>query len=121
MPINTLSIESATQTGAHQSAGVDVSGLTGDWTLKLQVLSLTAAKHARIVFEESVDNFTTVFPVAEFNFLGPYQDPNGSQVSFKKRDAAGGSKFGVASGKVRLNLIQIDGSATIVYNAGVVY
>ena len=37
MPVNRLTIEAATVTSAHQSAGVAVGTITGDYTIKIHI------------------------------------------------------------------------------------
>src|SRR5258708_7865834 len=49
-------------TGAVGS-GVDISGMSGDITLCIEVLAMTDAKTARIQFEDSVNAFTAVIPL----------------------------------------------------------
>src|SRR5689334_22421569 len=92
-----------TKSATFVGAGVDVSGITGDFTIKCKVhgdesatggaASLLAGQAARIVIEESVDNFTTIFALKVFNFLGG-MPPEGANLSVKKEDLAKTSKFG---------------------------
>ena len=52
-----------TATGAvTPTTGLDVSGITGDWTIKVEIPANTAGKKARLVIESSANGFTASVP-----------------------------------------------------------
>lgn len=119
MPVNRLTIESNTVTAAHQSAGVSVAAITGDYTVKLFIQSLTGG--ARVVIEESVNAFSTTYELAVFSSQGSLP-PEGVMVSFRKREAAGTDLAGTAGAVLRVNVQELTGgSPSITYNAYVEY
>jgi hypothetical protein len=121
MEMTNLSIQDlVTKTAAFTGTGVDVSALTGDWTLKVQVESLTNQKAARLVFEDTVNDFTASVAVAVFAFLGGLEKTYDKVKSFKKADLPG-ARVGVTNGKMRLNVGLIDGSASVKYRAWIEY
>ena len=114
MPITRTTLQAlTTQTGPFTGSAVDVSGITGDFTIKLRVDALTAGNSARLIFEESVDNFTTVIETgAGLNTAtGLTSGPEGVTVSFKRRDFGSLSKIGAPNGKLRIRLAAIDGGS----------
>jgi hypothetical protein len=125
MPINRLTIESATETAAHISTPVSVASITGDYTIKLLVSNITPAYwnggSARIAIEES--NGGAWFPLVVWNFSGStVLPPEGQRVSWRKREAAGTDLAGTAGAELRVNLSELNGtSPSITYNATVEY
>ena len=122
MPVNRLTIESATETTTHQGAGVSVSGITGDYTIKLLVTATTA--EARIVIEESSDGVNWK-PLSIWNFAPGTLPVEGEMVSFRKRQAAGTDLAGTDGAELRLNLLELNPvyelSPSITYDAWVEY
>jgi hypothetical protein len=108
------------KTAAFTGAGVNVSGITGDWTIKLQVESLTAAKKARFVFEDTVDDYTASLAGPAFSLSGQLSASSDKVKSFKKADFPS-LRLGAGSAQLRLKLSEIDGSATCVYRAWLEY
>lgn len=52
----TTGIQTVSTTGEiTPTAGLDIAAITGDFTVKLRVISLTAAKTVRIQLEDSVN------------------------------------------------------------------
>ncbi len=104
------------KTSTFNGAGIDVSGFTGDWTLKIQIESLTQAKKARFVFEDTVNDYTASIAGPAFSFLGSLAASYDKVKSIKKADFPS-LRMGTASAQLRLKLAEIDGSATVVYKA----
>lgn len=108
------------KTTAFTGAGLDVSGITGDWTIKLQVESLTAAKQARFVFEDTVNDYTASLAGPSFSMKGSLGASYDKVKSFKKQDFPS-LRLGTASAQLRLKLAELDGSATVVYRSWLEY
>jgi hypothetical protein len=111
--LQALVSKSATFAGS----GVDVSGITGDWTLKIQVASLTAGKNVRFQFTDSADNFSSdkvAGPTS--SFAGEITASADHVRSWKKQDFPH-LRMGVASAKLRLEVSGIDSAATVSYSA----
>lgn len=113
-----MQIASKTVTGADEGAGADISGSGGDATHSLTILSLTAASgtpRARIVLEDSTDNFTTSLPVCEHNIEGPIQTP--VTVSWRKYMTPS-LRNGAAGAKLRVNVAALEGTTpSLTYSA----
>lgn len=120
-----------TKTAQFLGTGVDISGITGDWTLVVEVLALTSGANARFVFEDSNNTFTTyntdIFPgpaVSMPGTIGSTSTPTAPDVkryTFCKRDFPN-LRFGVSSTTLRLNLTELTGSSpSCTYQAWVEY
>jgi hypothetical protein len=105
------------------TGSLDISGMAGSHMIDIEVLNLTAASgtpRARIVLEDSVDNFAAdILPVCELNIQGPIADP--ALVAQSWTHAMTPSlRIGVTSAKARLALYKLDGTtATITASARV--
>jgi hypothetical protein len=109
----TTGVQTVTATGAvTPTAGVDVSGVTGDYTIVVEVVSMTAAKTARIQIEDTVNAFTASAALAVIDITGTLSGQYSQRFSFRKYQLPN-SNFGVASGKARVNVTAIDASATL--------
>lgn len=110
-----------TQTGAFVGPQVDISGITNDWTLKLQVANLTpAAKNARFVFRDSVNSFTAILDGPSFSLQGALTKSADVVLSVKAYQFPS-LRFGVANALLRLDLEQLDSAATTTYHAWIEY
>jgi hypothetical protein len=118
------------KTAAFDGAGVSISGITGDWTLVLEVYNLTAGATVRFVFEDSVDAFSSdVAAGPSFSVTGQVGDGSGVlpaagtgyspdiiRFSIKKKDFPD-FRAGTASATTRLSLTRINGSSpSVVYH-----
>jgi hypothetical protein len=124
----TTGLQSISATGAvTPTAGVDISGMTGDATVCIEVISMTAGKTARIQLEDTVNGFTASLPVAVFDVVGQIGqggtspaagnfNPTTQKFSIRKYQLAN-NRFGTASALARLNVTALDGSATMLLNA----
>ena len=118
MPItrNTL-LAKTTQTAATANAGVSVSGITGDFTIKLRVDSITPGASAKIQIEETTNGFTTTYTVFKQDFVNALP-PEGTTVSYRKYQSETTSLAGQAGAQFRVNLIELNGtSPSITYEA----
>jgi len=131
MPVNRKTISSGTATGTFQSAGVGVADVSGDWTIKCLVSAFSTAPgptpgNARLVVEESADEFATVTALAVLDFVGTLP-PEGQVVSVRKREFTGTSLIGKTNGmtaaEVRVNIAEVNGSSPVAltYNAWIEY
>ena len=110
-----------TKTAAFIGSGIDVSGMTGDWTLKINVSALsdsttTNVPVVRFGFEDSVlTDFTGALMGPTIDFKGTLVASADKVKSFKKQDFPG-LRIGVASGTLRLRLLELSayaGSAVV--------
>ena len=102
------------QSAAFTGASVSVAAIAGDWTIKIQVGSLTQGKKARIVVEDSVDAFGTSLSGPAFSFLGGFGVENDHVRSIKKADFPS-LRLGTASAVLRAKLAELDPAASITY------
>lgn len=95
---------------------VDISGQAEDCTITIRVLGLTAGKKAMLSLEDTVNNFGAARAVWIGHFVGALSDVTPDVLKIRKRDLPM-CRFGTASAELRLNVLDIDGSATITYEA----
>jgi hypothetical protein len=115
---------SVTRTAAANGSGVDISGITEDFTLVLEILSFTAnagqTPTAQFTFEDSVNAFTNQIVVATFNQKGAVNadgKQHGMKQTWRKRDLVG-LRAGTGSAVLRCSLASIGGTgASITYKA----
>ena len=107
---------SVTKTAAFSGAGVDVSGLGTDWTLKLQVGTLTAGAVARFEFDDTTNAFTTTVAGPTFEFIGEVAAAYDHVKSIKRANYPG-LPVGVASGSMQLKLTKLTSGASCTYHA----
>lgn len=109
-----------TGTGSYTSGGkvvgplADISGFTttADFTLRLVINGLTAAKNAVVCIQDSVDGFVSdTVTLACVNPSGAVA--SGASIDFTWRKyQLPSARFGVTAGRLRVNIQSIDGSAT---------
>ena len=119
LPIQALT----TQTAAFTGSGVSISGITGDWTLKLQIASLTdtaTTPSIRLQFTDTVNAFTSTLAGPTFSLQGALSNSADVVFSWKKKDFPD-LRFGVSSAQLRMDLTNIDSTATIAYHGWVEY
>ena len=114
----TTGIQSVTATGAvTPTAGVDISGITGDATVTFEVLAFDLNQTARIQLEDTVNAFTASIPVWEQELCGqigtpPFvvgaYTPGGFRFSVRKYEIPD-ARFGVSGAKLRLNVTSLSG------------
>jgi hypothetical protein len=94
------------------ATGLDISALSGDYELQLEVTALSAAAgtpKARIILEDTVNAFTAAVPVALWNIQGPI-DPTAPIKLSVLKDQAPSLRLGVANAKLRVNVVWLDGT-----------
>ena len=95
------------------STGLDISALTGDWELSLEIVDLHCASggppRVRVVFEDSVDAFTNSVAVCEANVQGPVVSTASEKLSWL-RDVVPSLRLGVTSAKLRVRVVALDGT-----------
>ncbi len=114
-----------TKTAAFLGAGVDISAITGDWTLVLEILAQNAGDVTRFAFETSNNSFTTyntdIFSGPTVSVSGEIDKAQQKRYTFQKRDFPA-AEFGVTSTSLRLNLMSFTGSSkSVTYQAWVEY
>jgi hypothetical protein len=124
----TTGVQTVTATGAiTPTAGVDISAMTGDATVWVDILSLTAGKTARIQLEDSVNAFTASVPLGVFDVTGQIGqggttytagalNPTTQKQSLRKYQLPS-NRFGTSSAVLRLNVTAIDSSASLSFSA----
>ncbi len=109
-----------TKTGSFDgTTHVDISAITGDWTVYLRVIALTGA--ARFEFQDAiVTDFTTKLTQKAFSVQGTMTDIAPVVLSYKKA-VCPQSRFGVTSGELRLCLTDLTASGSVTYEAWLEY
>ena len=101
-----------TKTAAFTGSGIDVSGITGDWTIKLQVEALADSVAAntpvvRFAFEDTVNDYTASIAGPTVSFKGTLAKSFDKVKSFKKQDFPD-LRIGVASAQLRLKVSNLE-------------
>lgn len=124
MQPTTLTTDPQTLTAAGPAAptaGLAISGLSGDYTLEITVQSLTAASgtpKARIVLEDSVNGFTNAVPVVEMDIQGPITMP---VTHLYRSDECPDLRIGVTNAVLRLNVYELDGTSPSITVHGAIW
>src|ERR1039458_6654378 len=109
----TTGVQTVTATGAvTPTAGLDVSGVTKDFTLFLQVQSDTAGKNFQIQLEESVNGFTASVPDLVVGGEGAVSSAADKIWSVRKYQIPG-SAIGTTGAVLRANVVQIDSASSL--------
>lgn len=118
MTITTVQAKVA-KTGAFNGASIDISGMTGDWTLVIEIMLQSGTNPiSRFSFQDSVDAFTTPLAGPGVSVAGIIGGATGTgpatnvkRYTFQKRDFPD-MRFGTASAVLRLALLALDGSGS---------
>lgn len=111
-----------TGTGAYSSGGKvsiaqDISGLSGDFTVRVVINGLTAAKNAVVCLQDSADGFVSdIVTLACTNVSGAVATGTSQSFTWRKYQVPS-LRLGVTNGRLRVNVQQIDGSATVTTSA----
>jgi hypothetical protein len=117
----TTGVQSFTATGAlTPTAGLDISGITGDYTVHVQLESLTAGKKCLIQLEDSVNAFTASVPIETWNPIGSVAKSSDQKRSWRKYQIPS-LRAGTASAVLRVNVTQIDSATTGKVHAWIEY
>lgn len=84
---------------------LDVSGLSGDYTVKIMVRGLSASKYLLLALEDTVNAFTATVQRAAKQFAGG-MPTDGQVFSIPSREIPL-SQFGITSGTFRINTLAI--------------
>lgn len=113
-----------TQTGAFAGTPIDISGITGNWTLKLQVAALSDSGSAtpvcRFAFEDSVNSFTASLAGPTVSFQGALTNVADRVTSFKQQDFPD-LRTGVSGALLRLHLTNLENTGSVTYHAWLEY
>ncbi|HLN03085.1 MAG TPA: hypothetical protein VK335_27595 [Bryobacteraceae bacterium] len=124
MQPTTLTTDPQTLTAAGPAApttGLDISVLSGDYTLEITVQALSAASgtpKARVVLEDTVNAFTNAVPVVEMNVQGPLTVP---VTHLFKSDEAPSLRLGTTSARMRLNVYTLEGTSPSITVHGAIW
>jgi hypothetical protein len=114
--------QTLTATGpAAPTTGLDISGLTGDYTLEITVMALSSVSgtpQARVVLEDTVNAFTNAIPVAELNLQGPVTMPVTQLIT---SDEAPSLRIGTTSARLRLNVQMLNGTTPSITVRGAIW
>jgi hypothetical protein len=116
-------VDSQTKTAAFTGAGIDISGITGDWTLKINVQSLADASTTPVVrlsFEDTVNDYTASLAGPTVSFKGALSNNADKVKSFKKQDFPD-LRLGTSSAQLRLKLSNIESGGSCNYRAWLEY
>jgi hypothetical protein len=109
----TTGAQTVTATGAvTATTGLDISGVTGDYTVHLRVQGLSSASGtptAAIQLEDTVNAFTAVLPVAVINVQGTVDTKAEQHFEWRKYQLPT-ARFGTASAKLRVNVMTLGGT-----------
>lgn len=109
----TTGAQTVTATGAvTPTAGLDISGVTGDCTVHLRVQALSAASgtpKAVIQIEDSVNAFTASLPVALQEVQGTIDTKAEMHFSWRKYQLPA-ARFGIGSAVLRVNVMTLGGT-----------
>jgi hypothetical protein len=98
------------------SQALPISSVTGDWTIRARIESLTAAKNVEIAIEDSVDGITWITRLTKnikgAVLTGAYLDI----LEVRKYDLPS-MRFGTANAVMRVNVLSIDAGGTAVVTA----
>ena len=102
----------ATKTATFDGSGVDISAITGDWTLVLEILAMNDANYVRFQFTDSEDNFSAdalAGPTASvYGAIATGSAPR--KFHWNKYDFPD-LRLGTTSAKLRLSITKFAGSS----------
>lgn len=101
----TTGVQTVTAAGAVTGT-LDISGLSGDFTVKIRVTALSAGKTAVIALEDSVDEFTNAVQQAVVQVSGEVKPEAEKVFSFKKADLPA-LRLGTTSAECRINVLSV--------------
>jgi hypothetical protein len=107
------------KTAVFDGTQLDISGgLSGFWSVKLKIHSLTAGKKINYSLRDTVDNFTASVVKAARSFVGAFP-PEGEVVTLLNWSDHPSLRQGVTSAELQLSITEIDADTTCVYEAWV--
>lgn len=106
-----------TGTGSYTSGGTvslvsDISAITGDFTVRLVVSGLTAAKNVVLSIQDSVDGYATSVNLAAVNLSGAISTSTPQTFTWRAYQLPS-LRINTSNGRIRLSVQSIDGSASV--------
>jgi hypothetical protein len=98
----TTGLQSVSSTGAV-TGSLDISGMSGDFNVKVQIQALSAGKTVVIGIEDSVNAFTATVPQAVIQATGSLTSNYDRTYTFRKNQIPA-LRIGTGSAVVRLNV-----------------
>ncbi len=109
----TTGAQTVTATGAVTAiAGLDISGITGDYTVHVRIQNLSAASGTpklTLQLEDSVNAFTASLPVAVKEVTGPIATNAEQHFTWRKYELPN-LRCGTGSAVLRANVMAIGGT-----------
>ena len=109
----TTGAQTVTTTGAvTPTTGLDISGISGEYTVHVRVQSLSAVSgtaKCAISLEDSVNGFTASVPVAEKQIQGPVDSKSEIHWVWKKYELPN-ARFGTTNAVLRANVVALGGT-----------
>jgi len=103
---------------ATLSQALPIAAITGDFTVRVRVESLTPGKNIQIAIQDSVDGFVNdIVTRATINVEGAVLTTAMLDAIEARSYQIPSMRFGVANAKMRLNVLAIDAAATAVITA----
>lgn len=99
-----------TKTATFDGSSIDISAITADWTIILEVLAQNDGDNVRFSFEDSVDAFTTPLQAMSVSTSGKTTKDGARRYTFFKRDFPN-LRMGVSSAVLRLSIVEFTGSS----------
>ena len=103
-------------TAPVKGEAIDISSLSTDWEIVVQVLFLTPEKRALFHVHDSDNNFATSLPGPTFNARGETKSLSPIKFVALAREFPS-LRFGESKAKLRLDLVALDPGAQIRYSA----
>ena len=109
-----------TRTSIATGAAIDTSGITGDWTLKINVQQLSnsgsATPQIRLGFQDTFNSWTASLAGPTVSFKGALSYPSDKVKSFKRADFPD-LAMGAAGCQLRLSLLNMVGGDSVTYQS----
>jgi len=109
----TTGAQTVTATGAVTStSGLDISGITGDYTIHVRIQNLSTASATpklTLQLEDSVNAFTAVLPVVVKEVTGPIATNAEQHFSWRKYETPN-LRAGTGSAVLRANVMALGGT-----------
>jgi hypothetical protein len=99
----TTGLQAPSSAGAV-TGSLDISGLSGDFTIKIRIAELTAAKTVVFALEDTVDAYSAVITHWVVQATGEIKQPADKVFSIKKQDIPA-FRLGTSSAACRINML----------------
>lgn len=116
MSVSTLQAQ-VSKAATFNGTGLDISAFTRNAVIRVKVDSLTAAKGVVFAIQDSVDGFSSdTRTLWTFNVVGAITTIAPREVEIHEYTIPS-VRYGVSSATLRLAVLSIDGSTTVIYEA----